>query len=242
MKRYVKALPWLGAIFVACSSPSPVDEIVDSNIAARGGKERIQAVHSIRATGAATASGGRAAQVVYEIKQPGLFRLEFSSQGMKSVFAYDGKISWEVDPLEGQFEPQQITSESDSRMGIEERDIEGHLVDWREKKHLVELVGRETLADGDAFKLKVTLESGSIRHDYIDVASRQIVRSDIPRRIHGRDVVLVKTYSDFRDVDGLIFPHLIQTRVKDRPEVITITVETTELNPDLDDARFQFPG
>ncbi len=242
MKRYVKALPWLGAIFVACSSPSPVDEIVDSNIAARGGQERIQAVQSIRATGTATASGGRAAQVVYEIKHPGLFRLEFSSQGMKSVFAYDGKISWEVDPPDGQFEPQQITSESDSRMGIEERDIEGHLVNWREKKHLVELVGREALADGDAFKLKVTLESGSIRHDYIDVASRQIVRSDIPRRIHGRDVVLVKTYSDFREVDGLIFPHLIQTQVKDRPEIITITVETTELNPDLDDARFRFPG
>lgn len=242
MKQYGKALPLLSALFVACSSPSPVDEIVDSNIAARGGQERIQAVRSFRATGTATASGGRAAQVVYEIKQPGLFRLEFSSQGMKSVFASDGKISWEVDPPDGQFEPQQITSESDSRMGIEERDIEGHLVNWREKMHLVELVGREALADGEAFKLKVTLENGSIRHDYIDVASRQIVRSDIPRRIHGHDVVLVKTYSDFREVDGLIFPHLIQTRVKDRPDVITITVETTELNPDLDDARFRFPG
>jgi len=179
--------------------------------------------------------------VVQEIKRPGLYRLEFSSQGTTSVFAHDGETGWQVDPLQGQLEPRAITPETDSEAGVDERDIEGPLVDWREKGHVVELVGRETLPGGEAFKLKLTLNGGSIRYDYIDVASRQIVRSDISETIRGRAVLLENSYSDFREEGGLVFPHLIETHVKDRPEVITIVVERVELDPDLDDARFKLP-
>jgi len=242
MRRYLKALPLLGALLAACSSPSPVDEIVTSNLAARGGKERLQALQSIRETGTATASGGRVARVVREIKRPGLFRLEFSSQGTTSVFAHDGETGWRVAPLQGQFEPQVTTPEADvAGGGVDQRDLEGSLVDWREKGHLVELVGRETLPGGEAFKLKLTLKDGAIRYDYVDVASHQIVRSDITRTIRGRPVQLENTFSDFRETGGLVFPHLIETHVKDRPQVLRIAVEKIELDPDLDDARFRFP-
>ncbi len=241
MRRYLKALPLLGALFAACSSPSPVDEIVTSNLAARGGKERIQALRSIRHTGTATGSGGRVARVVREIKRPGLYRLEFISQGTTSVFAHDGQTGWHVAPLQGHFEPQEITPGTDSAAGVDERDIEGPLVDWREKGHVVELVGRETLPGGEAVKLKVTLKDGAIRYDYVDVASRQIVRSDFTRTIRGRTVTLEETFSDFREAGGLVFPHLIETHVRDRPEAIRIVVEKIELDPDLDDARFRLP-
>ncbi len=60
--------------------------------------------------------------------------------------------------------------------------------------------------------------------------------------IRGRGVVLEQTFSDFRETDGLVFPHLIETHVKDRPEFINITVDEVELDPDLDEERFRFPG
>lgn len=237
-----RALPALWVLFAACSAPSPVDEIVASNITARGGKERIQALQSIRQTGTVTASDGRVALVVREIKRPGLFRLEFSSQGTTSVFAHDGDSGWQVAPLQGQFEPRMVEVEIDAAAGADQRDIEGPLVGWREKSRMVELVGREMLPGGEAFKLEVTLEDGSVRYDYVDVASRQIVRSDLTRKIRGHSVWLENTFSDFREVDGLVFPFLIETHVADRPEVLTITIDTIELNPDLDDAQFRFPG
>ena len=106
---------------------------------------------------------------------------------------------------------------------------------------MVELVGREMLEGGEAFKLEIMLADGTTRTDYIDVASHQIVRSDLSRVIAGEDVVLVDEFSDFREVDGLVFPHLIETYVENRPETIRIVVENVELNPDLDDARFRFP-
>lgn len=244
MTRTLIALSILCAFFAACTSPpavSEVDEIVNSNLAARGGKEQIQALQSIRATGTATASGGRIAHVVQEIKRPGLYRLEFSSQGTKAVFAHDGEIGWQVAPRQGIFEPQAIEPDHDSEAGIDERDIEGHLVGWREKGHLVQLEGRETLPSGEAFKLTTILADGGTRIDYVDVESRQVVRSDKTESIAGRIVQMEETYADFREVDGLFFPHFIENHVTNRPETITIVVEKVELNPDLDEARFRIP-
>ena len=52
---------------------------------------------------------------------------------------------------------------------------------------------------------------------------------------------LQNAFSDFREVGGLVFPHLIETRAKDRPDVVRIEIETIELDPDLDDALFRLP-
>jgi hypothetical protein len=244
MKCWTNALPLLCTLIVGCGSPplSPVDEIVNANIAARGGIEAIEAVQSIRAAGTATASGGRVARVVQEIKRPGFYRLEFSSQGTTAVFAHDGKVGWQVAPLQGVLEPQIITSEVDSEAGSDERDIEGPLVNWREKGHKVELVGREALPGGEADKLEVTLADGGIRYEYVDVATNQVVRIDKTKVIGRREVRLEEDFSDFREVDGLVFPFHIETHVADRPETITINVEKVELNPEIDDSRFLFPG
>jgi hypothetical protein len=241
VRSFLILVPLLGALLAACSPPAPVDEIVASNLAARGGRDRIRALRSIRETATATASGGRVARVVREIKRPGFFRLEFSYHGTTSIFANDGETGWQVAPLQGQFEPKAMAPEADAAAGVDQRDIEGALVDWREKGHMVELLGRETLPGGEAFKLKLTLEGGAIRYDYVDVASRQVVRADVTRTIRGRPVELQNTFSDFREVGGIVFPYLIETRAKDRPEVIRIEVEKIELDPDLDDARFRLP-
>lgn len=215
---------------------------VASNLAARGGGERLHAVQSVRVTAIVTASGGRVAHLVRDVKRPGLFRLEFAYQGTTSVFAHDGDTGWQVAPLQGQFEPEVMTAEADAAAGADQRDVEGPLVDWRDKGHLVELVGREALPGGEAFKLKLTLSDGAVRYDYVDVASHLIVRSDVTRLLRGHPTLLENTFSDFRDVDGLVFPFLIETRVADRPEVLTITVEKIELDADIDDAQFRFPG
>jgi hypothetical protein len=241
MTRSLTTLPLAAGILIACSAPSPVDEIVAAHVAARGGEEKIAALESIRGTGTATASGGRVAKVVYEVKRPGKYRLEFRYQGTRSVFAHDGETGWQVDPLAGIFEPEPVSPEMDSEAGIDERDIGGPLVNWRAKGHTVELLGRETLPGGEAFKLEVKLSDGGVRHEYVDVASHLVVRSDKTETIRGRTVDLVETYSDFKEVEGIVFPHRIETRVVDRPEAITIVVERFELDPELDDARFQLP-
>jgi len=245
--RPLWALALLGALITACSSPSPssppsVDEIIAAHLAARGGKDRIQALRSVRETGTMTASDGRVARVVREIQRPGLFRLEFTYQGTTSVFANDGQAGWQIAPLQGQFEPRAMPPEADAAGGADQRDVEGPLVDWRQKGHVVELAGREAVAGAAADKLKVVLRGGVVRYDYVDVKSHMIVRSDVSRVVRGHRVELQSTFSDFRKVSGIVFPHLIELRIKDRPESLKVTVERIELNPELDPASFRMPS
>ena len=218
-----------------------VDEIVASHLAARGGEEKLKALRSIRETGTVTASDGRVAHAVREVQRPGLFRLEFSYQGTKSVFAHDAEGGWQVAPLVGEFEPRRVPPEQDAAGGVDQLDIEGPLVDWRAKGHRVELAGREKLAGGEAFRLKVTLAGGVVRHDYVDVATRQVVRTDATRIVQGRPAELRNAFSDFRAVGGIVFPHRIESSSPDRPRTITIVVESIELDPAIDPARFRFP-
>ena len=241
--RLLWALALLGALFTACSPPSSpsVDAIVAENLAARGGKDRIQALRSIRETGTMTASDGRTARVVREIQRPGRFRLEFSYQGTTSVFAHDGKAGWQIAPLQGQFEPRAMPPETDAAGGADQRDIEGPLVDWQKKGHAVEFIGRESIAGAEVDKLKVVLRDGVVRYDYVDVASHMVVRSDVSRVIRGHRVELQNTFSDFREVSGIVFPHRIEIRTKDRPQVLKIVVEQIELDPELDPASFRMP-
>jgi hypothetical protein len=247
--RSLRTLALLGVLAAACSSPEKasapvppsVDEIVAANLAARGGEAKIRALRSIRESGTVTASDGRLARVVREIARPDLFRLEFSFQGTTSVFAYDGKTSWQVAPLQGQFEPQAMPPELDATSGADQRDLEGPLVDWRKKGHVVELVGREKVDGKEAWKLKVTLAGGTVRHDYVDVETHRIVRSDVLRRIRGHMVEMQNRFSDFREVSGLVFPHAVTVQGKDRPQALKVVVEKIELDPVLDEASFRMP-
>lgn len=247
--RPLRALALLGALFTACSPPSSsappaqsaVDEIIAAHLAARGGKDRIQALGSIRETGTVTASDGRIARILREIQRPGLFRLEFTYQGTTSVFAHDGKAGWQIAPLQGQFEPRAMSPEADAAGGADQRDIEGPLVDWKKKGHTVELAGRESVAGAQTDKLKVVLRDGVVRYDYVDTASHMVVRSDVSRLVRGHRVELQNTFSDFRKVSGIVFPHHIEIQVKERPQILKIVVERIELDPKLDPASFQMP-
>jgi hypothetical protein len=233
----------------ACSSPpaepppptpSPVDEIVEAHLAARGGKDKLKALQSLRETGTVTASDGRVARVVREIKRPNLYRLAFTYEGTTSVFAFDGKQGWQIAPLFGRFEPEPMPPESHA-VAVEQGDVETPLVDWREKGHTVEIVGREALPGGEAIKLKVVLAEGRTRYDFIDAATHQNVRSDVVRTVDGRQVEIVNEFSDFRAVGGITFPHVIESHGKDRPQTLRTVVKQIEIDPQLDDASFQMP-
>jgi hypothetical protein len=236
-----RLLPVLGLLLASCSSPETVDTIVAGHVAARGGKERIQALQSMRATGLATSSGGRVARVVREIKRPGRIRVEFTFQGLSSIYAHDGERGWQVAPLMGHFAPEPLPPET-AAAAVDQLDIEGPLVDWRAKGHSVELVGRETIGGRETFKLEERLKGGELRFDYIDAETHLLARTDVARTLGGRRVDLETTFADYRPVGGLVFPHLIESRAKGRPQSLRIVVETTELDPDLDEARFRMPG
>jgi outer membrane lipoprotein-sorting protein len=236
-----RALAVAAAVALPAIAPAQtVDEIVAKHLAARGGREALAAVKTLRMTGRANGGPGREAIVRREIARPGRIRTEFVFQGTTGVYAFDGKQGWRVSPLDGSLDAEPLP-EDEAAGSAEQADIEGPLVDWKAKGHKVELVGTKALPGGPAHELKVTLKSGAVRHVFVDAATGFIVRMESTRRVRGHDVVLETEFGDYRKIDGVAFPYSVEGSAQGRPNRLRIVVDSIEVNPKLDDSRFRMP-
>ena len=242
MSRLVPvALTLLAATAAASSAPAPtVDEIVARYVAARGGLSKIRSVETLRQTGHATTGADRQALVTRELKRPGRTRFEFTVQGVTAVFVSDGQHGWRMSPFEGDVDPQTL-SDDVVQEAAEQGDIEGPLVDWKSKGHQVEIVGREIVSGRETHKLKLTLESGAVRYEYLDVKSHHLVRTDSTREVRGHPVQIQTTFSDYKKTAGVLFPRRIEVEAAGRPQRLLVVVDKIEINPPLSDARFEMP-
>jgi hypothetical protein len=217
-----------------------VDEIVARHVEARGGREALAAVRTLRMAGRANAGPGREAIVRREIARPGRIRTEFVFQGTTGVYAWDGSTGWCVSPLDGSLEPEPLPAEA-AALSAEQADFEGPLVDWKAKGHAVERAGSDTLPGGAAHKLKVTLKSGVVRHIWVDAQTGLVVRTESTRKLRGHEVAFETVYGDYRETGGVRFARSIETGVRGRPQRLRIVVENVETNPALEDSRFSLP-
>lgn len=231
----------VGALLSIAAAPAPtVDEIVARHVAARGGTRALAAVRTLRMTGRALAGPGREAIVRREVARPGRIRTEFVFQGTTGVYVWDGTTGSRVSPLDGSLEAQPLTAEA-AELSAEQADFEGPLVDWKAKGHQVELVGSVDLPGGRAHELKVTLKSGVVRHVFVDAATGQVVKSTSTRKLRGHETEFEVLFGDYRETGGVTFPRSIEIGARGRPQRMRIVVESVELNPKLDEARFTLP-
>ena len=235
------AVALLAVTPVVPATPSPtVDEIVAQHVAARGGLKKIRSIQSLRQQGHATAGPDRHALVTRELKRPGRIRFEFTTQGITGVYASDGQHGWQVSPFDADMGPKPLPDEVVAE-AIEQADIEGPLVDWKGKGHQVELVGREVIGDRETYKLKLTLKSGAVRHEYLDVNSLQLVRTESTRQLRGLPTQIETTFGDYKKTGGILFPRLIEIGAAGRPQRLRVVVDSIDVNPSLSDARFAMP-
>jgi outer membrane lipoprotein-sorting protein len=221
--------------------PSPTaEEIVARYVAARGGLKKLQSIQTLRQSGHATTGAGRHGLVTRELKRPGRSRFEFTVQGVTAVFASDGQHGWKVSPFDGEMAPKPLPDEV-VQEAAEQADIEGPLVDWKAKGHQVELAGREAVGDGEAWKIKLTLKSGAVLYDYLDVKSLYLLRTDSTRQVRGSPVQIKTTFGDYRKIGGILFPHLVEVEAVGRPQRLSVVVDKVEVNPTLSDALFEQP-
>src|SRR5262245_35796765 len=141
MRRILQGIVGL-ALFALPVSAQTADEIVAKYIKTIGGKEKLEAIKTLRRTGKFTGGGGLKATVVKENKSPQMVRQEFSTQGMTGVNANDGKTGWKIEPWQGKKEAEPL-GEEELKQIQEDADFDGPLVNYQQKGNKVEFVGSE---------------------------------------------------------------------------------------------------
>ena len=237
----------LYAIAAALLSAGPVtaqnltlDQVLAKHYEAIGGLDNWKQVQSFRATGRMALMPGTEAPFVMTAKRPLKVRIEFTFQGMTGIQAFDGTTAWMVMPFMGKTEPEPMPPEM-SKDVIEQGDIDGPLVGYREDGHQVELVGVADMEGTKAYQIKVTLKSGDVQHHYLDAEHFVTIKIEGSRTMQGTTVDFEQILSDYKEVGGLMMPYSIEARPKGAPSGQVITIDTVELNVAVDDTIFAMP-
>jgi len=269
----------LFAASLAVAAPSPgglsAAQIVDKNVAARGGLQAWRAVQALSLEGKLGAGGNQRATLalpmptpkqlpgalpkrraeeaqvpfLMELKRSRKVRFELQFAGKTAIQVYDGTNGWKLRPFLNRMEVEPFTAE-ETKLASMQSDLDGPLVDYAAKGSRVELEGLEKVEGRDTYKLKITQSSGHTFHVWVDAETFLETKIEgQPRRLDGREHVVEVYYRDYRAVDGLRIPFVLETRVlpvaenalglKDSPvPPEKIIIDKVTVNPKLDESLF----
>jgi len=253
--------------------------IVDKNVAARGGLQAWRSVQTLTLTGRLGAGGNQRATLsvpipgahrpqeadlpqrraeevrlpfVMELKRPSKVRFELQFKGQTAIQVFDGTQGWKVRPFLNRSDVEPFSPE-EMKIASAQGELDGLLIDYAAKGTRIESDGTEKVEGRDTYKLKLTLKSGDVTHVWVD--SQTFLEAKVqgrPRRLDGTDHPVEVYYRDYRPVNGLQIPFVLETRVLPVAKTATgfrdtpvppekITIEKVTVNPKLDDSQFAKP-
>jgi hypothetical protein len=219
-------------------------QIVERNVAARGGLDAWRAVNTLTLSGQLEAGGKKNPLLpfVMQMKRPRKSRLEISFQDQTAVQVYDGEHGWKVRPFLGRDEVESFTP-AEAREAANWAELDGPLVDYAAKGTQVALDGTESVEGHPCYRLKLTLKGGAVRHVWIDAATflERKIDGD-PHRLDGRMRDVAIFYRDFKSENGLKMPRVLETVIEGGRQPHKMTIERVAVNQPLADSQFAKPG
>lgn len=218
-----------------------LDQLVEKNIEAKGGAQAVHALQSLRRTGTLLVNQGQIRLAYNQLKKRPLeVRTEATLQGMTAVQAYDGKEGWQISPFRGRKEPERMSAD-DVKALMEDAEMDGPLVDWKDKGSTIEYLGREDVDGTNAYKIKVTRKNGDVNFVYLDPDHFLEIRILTQRVQQGALVETETDLGDYEKVNGVFVPTSIEAGSKGDSDKQKIVIDKAEGNASVDDGVFHFP-
>jgi outer membrane lipoprotein-sorting protein len=223
-----------GLFITSFSFAQTADEIVNKHIEAIGGKENWKKITSMRSEATLSTQGIEIPVIISQVHNKGV-KQEFSVMGMSgySIISVDG--GWNFNPMAGQEKPEPMTQD-ELNIGKEQLDIQGEMLDYKQKGHTVELQGNEDIDGVSCFKLKLTRKSGRESVYIIDPKSFYIVRMSSKVTANGQEVESKVNLSNYQKLPaGIFIPFTMENNALPAP----ITITKVEVNIPIADTIFK---
>jgi outer membrane lipoprotein-sorting protein len=232
------------AVAVAADTEPPptADRIIERNVAARGGLEAWHKVRSMVWVGHIETAVGTGPRYILEMKRPDKRRFEIKAPGLTGVRIFDGSQGWKLSQGRDSYPDVQPYSAEEASFARDDQGIGGPLIDYREKGIGVALEGVEAVEGRNAYRLKLTLPSGAGQRLWIDAESFLVLKeARESRNALGMAGTLTVFYRDYRTVDGLRLPFLIESGVGSGNPPDRMIVDRVALDVPLGDELFAKP-
>lgn len=218
-----------------------VDNLIEKNIAARGGADNWQKIESLRLSGQLDLGQGMHVPYVMEQKRPDRMCFEFEFDGRWATQCVNGDSGWKQLPFRGKPQAEPM-SEAELREMKDMASIDGLLFDSARRGHEIEFVGNAQVDGRNAAMLEVRLPNGAVRWVYLDEETGLELKVEAKRTLRGRERRVETYFSDWRETNGILIAYRQDTNTAGEWESHFLTIDNVEINPVIAPDRFGPPA
>jgi outer membrane lipoprotein-sorting protein len=224
-----------------------VDEIIANYFENTGGVDNWKALKGIKMKATVNQQGMDIPISIIQLAD-GRSYMKFELQGKEiNQNVFDGEVLWSHNFMT--MKPEKADNETTENVKRELADFPSPFLKLKENGYKAELLGKETVEGTECFKIKLTKKTQLVDGEEVDnvefyffetenyvpiVMEKEIKTGQMKGKIG------LTTFSDYQEVDGLIFPFSMGQGIKDMGTQ-AINMTSIELNPEVDDAIFKFP-
>jgi hypothetical protein len=220
-------------MFAGAVQAQTVDEVINKHIEAVGGKENWKKVNTMKMEASISVQGMDIPINIYQVNNKS-FRQDFTAMNMTGYTILNNDSGWSFNPLQGQSKPEPMPADQLAAQK-DQLDIQGELIDYKDKGHKVELLGKEDIDGTEAIKVKITRKSGSESVFFFDPKTYYVIRAVSKMKINGQDIEQVSNLSNYTKLpEGIVIPFSMETSGAPAPVII----KKIEVNPTLDPSLF----
>ncbi|HJY64875.1 MAG TPA: hypothetical protein VJ455_12015 [Ignavibacteria bacterium] len=216
-----------------------VDDIINKYIEAIGGMDNLNAIKTMVLTGK-FGGGGFEAPAIITFKRPDKVKFVMDFQGNSMIQCYDGTTAWQTNPWTGKPDPEKMPAERTKDMK-EMADIDGSLVNYKQKGFTAELIGKEDMEGSEVYKIKLTDKDNDVTYYFLDTQTYLLLKESSKRKIKEKEIEAEKFYGNYQKQGGVMMALSVEFRAKGETTGQTGTIEKVEMNVDVDDAIFKMP-
>ena len=219
---------------------STVEAVLDAYVTEQGGRNRINEMSSIRASGHYEAEVGEVDLVLVR-KKPNMMRTMYGFKGSVEITAFDGKEMWKT-VTQGGVEVSNVLVEGAARLDfVEDATFYDVLLRERDKTIRYSLLGIEYLDRSPCYVVKtekLDAENSSARRlSYIDTRTFRLLK--VERWKEGGEKI-TSLFSEYERNKGYWIAKMIEIS-SNRGSAITVRLNSTEINVGVFNSYFARP-
>jgi hypothetical protein len=214
----------------------PAAEILDKHVEATGGKAAYARIHDIYSTGTfeVVGTGMRGTLTSYEAEPGKSLSILDIPGGERIQEGTNGNVAWVLSSQEG----ARLKGGEEKAVALREVTFNAKVL-WRKLYPKVDCVGTEVVNGQTCYKVVLKPAIGQPITHYYDTKSNLLIKSVIPVKGPDGEIPSENFYSNYKEVNGILFPHALNHRVG--KEEILVVLDSIHCNTDIAWYRFDLP-
>jgi outer membrane lipoprotein-sorting protein len=222
-----------GLIMMSVISAQSLDEIVKKYTEANK-LDHVSSLKTIKVTANLSIQGMEMPMVLW-MKNPNKIKSVTSFNGQDMIQVFDGDKGYVVNPMAGSTDPVEMTPDQ-VKQTLRNSMFQNFMANYFKNGQLT-LDGEDKVNDKPAFKIKATIEGGTVIDMYIDKSSYFLVKTSTTTSQGGMTVTVDSYPTDYTETSGVMIPMKTTTSAQGMDILINFT--KVEVDVPMEDSVFK---